>query len=70
MTRTQRGKREAQRKLESLFDELLNHNGYADMRLEIRLLKRGQKEVIIHCGKQYRYVVDVHVPDPSSGESA
>ena len=26
--------------------------------IDIRLLKRGQKEVIIDCGKQYRFVVD------------
>jgi hypothetical protein len=41
-----------------LFDELLAHDGFGELRIEMRLLKRGQKEVIIHCGKQYRYVLD------------
>jgi len=26
--------------------------------VELRILKRGQKEVLIHYGKQYRYVID------------
>ncbi|CAD6876700.1 hypothetical protein [Methylomonas fluvii] len=46
------------KQLETLFDELLHHDGFGELRVEMRLLKRGQKEVILHCGKQYRYVVD------------
>lgn len=34
------------------------HDGYGEFKVEFRLLKRGQKEVLIHCGKQYRYVID------------
>ncbi|MDO9162054.1 MAG: hypothetical protein Q8N35_01105 [Methylococcaceae bacterium] len=61
--------KEAQKKLESLFDELLRHDGFGDLRLEMRLLKRGQKEVIIYCGKQYRYVVDFqHTDKPPVSE--
>lgn len=45
--------------LARLYDELLRHDGYGDLRLEIRILRKNQKEVIIHCGKQYRFVVDV-----------
>ncbi len=45
-------------RIQQLFDELLTHDGYGDMRIEMRIMRRGQKEVIIHCGKQYRYVVD------------
>jgi len=41
-----------------LYHEVFAHEGYGDMRLEVKLLRRGQKEVIIHCGKQYRFVVD------------
>ena len=41
-----------------LYDELITHDGFAEMRVEIRLLKRGQKEVILHCGRQYRFVID------------
>jgi hypothetical protein len=50
--------RDIKAKLAGLYDELFAHDGYGELRLEIRILKRGQKEVIIHCGKQYRYVVD------------
>jgi len=45
-------------KMRELYESLLRHDGFGEMRLEMRILKKGQKEVIIHCGKQYRYVVD------------
>ncbi len=41
-----------------LYNEVFTHDGYGDIRLEMKILRRGQKEVIIHCGKQYRFVVD------------
>ena len=53
-------------RLGQLFEELLAHDGYADMSVEMRILKRGQKEVVIRCGKQYRFVVDVPVPSATS----
>lgn len=45
-------------KLLRLYSDLLSHDGFGEMRVEIRILKRGQKEVILHCGRQYRFVVD------------
>lgn len=45
-------------KLNELYTEAFAHDGFAEIRVEIRILRRGQKEVILHCGKQYRYVVD------------
>lgn len=42
----------------SLFDELAQHDGFGTLVVELKLLRRGQKEVILHCGKQYRYVID------------
>lgn len=45
-------------RIRELYEMLLRHDGFGEMRVEMRILKRGQKEVIIHCGKQYRYVVD------------
>ncbi len=42
----------------NLYTELFNHDGYGDFRIEMKILRRGQKEIIIHCGKQYRYVID------------
>ncbi len=44
--------------LASLYCDLFNHDGFGDIRIEMRILRRNQKEVIIHCGKQYRYVLD------------
>ncbi len=41
-----------------VYEDSLKHDGFADIRVEIKILKRGQKEVIIHSGKQYRYVID------------
>jgi hypothetical protein len=45
-------------KLLELLDEVLLHDGFGDIRVEVKILKRRQKEVILHCGKQYRFVVD------------
>ena len=52
-------------RLVALYADLLTHDGFGEIRVEVRILKRRQKEVIIHCGKQYRFVVDFvpgHVP--------
>jgi hypothetical protein len=53
-------------KLLELVDDILAHDGYGDIRVEVRILKRQQKEVILHCGKQYRYVIDI----PTQQEAA
>jgi hypothetical protein len=42
----------------TLFQELLNHDGFSGFKVEVRILKRRQKEIIVYCGKQYRFVVD------------
>ena len=46
-----------QEKLLALYDELFFHEGYGEMKVTMRFLKRHQKEIIIHCGKEYRFVV-------------
>jgi len=46
------------KKLHELYYGLLKHDGFGEIRIDIRILKRGQKEVILHSGKQYRFVVD------------
>lgn len=46
------------KRLLDLLDELIAHDGFGSIKVDIRLLKRGQKEIIIECGKQYRFVVD------------
>ena len=45
-------------KLSRLVDELFRHDGYGQIQIDMRLLRRGQKEVIVRCGKEYRFVVD------------
>lgn len=41
-----------------LYSELFVHDGYGDIRVEMKILRRGQKEIILHCGKQHRFVLD------------
>jgi hypothetical protein len=45
-------------RLLAVYDALYRHNGFGEMTVEVRILKRQQKEVLIKCGKQYRFVVD------------
>lgn len=51
----------AKDKLSQLFDDVLTHDGFGEIRVEMKILKRKQKEIILHCGKQYRYVVDAPI---------
>lgn len=62
-TNTDAQSQDVLRKITELYEELFRHDGFGEMSLEMRLLRRGQKEVIIHCGKQYRFVVNYN---PSS----
>ncbi len=41
-----------------LYADLFDHDGLGDIRVEMRIMRRGQKEVIVHCGKQHRFVLD------------
>lgn len=54
--------KEVKAKMSELYDELFAHDGYGEIKIEIRILRRGQKEIILHCGKQYRFVIDFHPP--------
>ncbi len=45
-------------KVEELYRELYAHDGYGTLSMEIKFLKRGQKEVVINCGKEFRFVLD------------
>jgi hypothetical protein len=49
---------EVKARINALYNMLIEHDGYGEMQIDFRILKKGQKEVIIRCGKQYRYVVD------------
>ncbi len=51
-----------------IYDELFAHDGYATLRVEMRILRRNQKEVILDAGKQFRFVVDYAQSDLPGGE--
>lgn len=53
----------------ALYDELFAHNGYGEVRIEMRILHHDQKEIIIHCGKQYRFVVDYQPKKKRGGDA-
>lgn len=57
---------EIKKKLMDLYTELFLHEGYGSLRVEMRFLKRGQKEIVLICGKEYRYVVDYPVKAASA----
>ncbi len=44
-------------KLGDIFVEVLTHSGYGEIKVDVRWLSKGRKEVIISSGKQYRFVV-------------
>jgi hypothetical protein len=50
-------------KIMELYDGLFDHAGYGSMKIEMRFLKKGQKEIIVSCGKDFRYVVDWPEPE-------
>ena len=45
-------------RIKKILIELCSHDGFGEFRVETKILKRKQKEVIIHYGKQFRYVID------------
>jgi len=49
---------DVKKRIQALYNMLVEHDGYGEIHIDFKILKKGQKEIIIHCGKQYRYVVD------------
>ena len=47
-----------EKKLYELFHELFAHKGYGQLEVFMRILKRGQKEIVLRMGKEFRFVVD------------
>lgn len=54
--------------LNTLIDELLIHDGFGKIEVDMKILSRRQKEFIIRCGKEYRFVMDF-MNDNARGES-
>ncbi len=59
---------EVVQKMIDLYHMLICHNGFGELSVETRILKRRQKEVIINCGKHYRFVVDKPTPGVGRAE--
>jgi len=59
--------REMRFTLMNVVDDLLLHDGFGHIEVDMKILKRGQKEVLISCGKEYRFVVNFTKPKPAEG---
>lgn len=46
-----------QEKLVALFRDLIDHPGFGELRVDVKILKKGNKEVVLSSGKQYRFVL-------------
>ena len=49
----------AKARLLNSFDYLLSHNGSGHLEVNTKILKRGQKEIVIQCSRCHRFVVDM-----------
>ena len=49
----------ARTRLLTSFDYLLSHHGSGHLEVNTKILKRGQKEIIIQCSRCHRFVVDM-----------
>jgi hypothetical protein len=47
----------ARDKLNALFMDILEHPGFGELHVNIRILKDARKEVVLCCGKEYRFVL-------------
>jgi len=47
----------AEAKLMALFREMVDHNGFSELRVEVKLLKKGRKNVVLSSGKDYHFVL-------------
>lgn len=51
----------------TVLDDLLLHDGFGHFEVDMKILKRGQKEVLISCGKEYRFLINFNNPKPAEG---
>jgi hypothetical protein len=50
----------AQNKLNALFIDILEHPGFGELHVNVRIMKDARKEVILNSGKEYRFVLAQH----------
>jgi hypothetical protein len=46
-------------KVGALLSEILDHQGFGEIKIDVKWIKQGHKEVLISAGKQFRFVVPV-----------
>ena len=56
---TEDSEEKAKEKLLNSFEYLLSHNGSGHLEVNTKILKRGQKEILIQCSRCHRFVVDM-----------
>jgi hypothetical protein len=47
----------AEAKLMELFRGMVDHHGFSELRVEVKLLKKGRKDVVLSSGKDYHFVL-------------
>ena len=45
-------------RLNALLDEYVLHDGWGHLEMDMRILTRRQKEVVIRAGREFRFVLD------------
>lgn len=45
-------------RLNALVDEYLLHDGWGHLDMDMKILSRHQKEVVIRAGREFRFLVD------------
>jgi hypothetical protein len=60
----------AWQKLGDLFVDVLAHSGYGEIRIDVRWLSKGRKEVVLSSGKQYRFVIADLPPNTEAAADA
>lgn len=57
-------------RLNALLDEYVMHDGWGHLEMDMRILTRHQKEVVIRAGREYRFVVDFQNSPSAAGADA
>jgi len=57
----------AEAKLMELFRGMVDHNGHSELRVEVKPLKKGRKNVVMSSGKDYHFVLKPVQPPVGEG---
>jgi hypothetical protein len=50
-------------KIAELYADLYRHDGFGSMSIDMKIHKRDQKEIILKCGCEYRFLVEWSAPE-------